>query len=217
MDSQLYYTFILHQTTTLCTCHSLTCLLYYTFILHQTTTTSLSPTIHAWLYYTFILHQTTTILHGSDVVGKVVLYLHSTSNHNALNAHVCFNELYYTFILHQTTTICWALTLSCCCIIPSFYIKPQLQLTSSYIKKVVLYLHSTSNHNCASIIHSFPFVVLYLHSTSNHNFSRQNTSNYWLYYTFILHQTTTYALYLGSNSQLYYTFILHQTTTRQIA
>ena len=55
------------------------------------------------------------------------------------------------------------------CIIPSFYIKPQPVNFVFKIHAVVLYLHSTSNHN---------LTVLLLYFLA-------------LYYTFILHQTTT--------------------------
>ena len=39
-------------------------MLYYTFILHQTTTTERAVGILKKLYYTFILHQTTTGSHA---------------------------------------------------------------------------------------------------------------------------------------------------------
>ena len=99
--------------------------------------------------------------------------------------------LYYIFILHQTTTTLPMNTAAFSCIISSFYIKPQLKkysyicaigciISSFYIKPqpelelcarncVVLYLHSTSNHNEMLRPLSRMYVVLYLHSTSNHN------------------------------------------------
>ena len=43
---------------------------------------------------------------------------------------------------------------------------------SSLQHKVLLYLHSTSNHNYTTMIGRYTAVVLYLHSTSNHNFPR---------------------------------------------
>ena len=101
--------------------------------------------------------------------GTVVLYLHSTSNHNSLSMQKNYFELSYIFILHQTTTHCHQLimVLSClissfyikpqrskrvwlpyrCCLISSFYIKPQQSMEDSIFYTVVLYLHSTSNHN----------------------------------------------------------------------
>ena len=125
--------------------------------------------------------------------------------------------LYYIFILHQTTTGKLQERISQCCIISSFYIKPQLVesalrlrrsciissfyikpqhigksdiiptgciISSFYIKPqlnsngglsiyVVLYLHSTSNHNRRLLKSRRGAVVLYLHSTSNHNFHLQ--------------------------------------------
>ena len=56
-------------------------------------------------------------------------------------------------------------------------------------------------------------VVLYLHSTSNHNTPRDLLIRKLLYYIFILHQTTTLAEEDGRADMLYYIFILHQTTT----
>jgi len=37
---------------------------------------------------------------------------------------------------------------------------------------VVLYLHSTSNHNVWPVYYWHARVVLYLHSTSNHNYKQ---------------------------------------------
>ena len=59
------------------------------------------------------------------------------------------------------------------------------------IFKVVLYLHSTSNHNIANAWNNRRKVVLYLHSTSNHNRLTLAFLFVTLYYIFILHQTTT--------------------------
>ena len=133
-------------------------------------------------------HNTTPGRYRSE---RVVLYLHSTSNHNYGALDFFVTQLYYIFILHQTTTIIKHLSFLLRCIISSFYIKPQLArrtyrislcciISSFYIKPqhlvnlfsvvtVVLYLHSTSNHNCAALIGRNTLVVLYLHSTSNHN------------------------------------------------
>ena len=121
------------------------------------------------LYYIFILHQTTTL----------------TSLTNTLL------KLYYIFILHQTTTIHWLIYYQRSCIISSFYIKPQ---------------HT-------NITHCWSSVVLYLHSTSNHNLPDNKFWMNLLYYIFILHQTTTHAAHIVNIIALYYIFILHQTTT----
>ena len=56
-------------------------------------------------------------------------------------------------------------------------------------------------------------VVLYLHSTSNHNLVVQTLEILLLYYIFILHQTTTFDQFITGMQELYYIFILHQTTT----
>ena len=58
-------------------------------------------------------------------------------------------------------------------------------------EKVVLYLHSTSNHNYETFVNQNLSVVLYLHSTSNHNQPLRSMYITELYYIFILHQTTT--------------------------
>ena len=62
---------------------------------------------------------------------------------------------------------------------------------------VVLYLHSTSNHNVGWQQDYNPTVVLYLHSTSNHNYGTTEQQRTTLYYIFILHQTTTYTTYIA--------------------
>ena len=81
------------------------------------------------------------------------------------------------------------------------------------VHRVVLYLHSTSNHNSAIFFSHSRCVVLYLHSTSNHNSIISFSCFIMLYYIFILHQTTTYRDDAGGLVALYYIFILHQTTT----
>ena len=121
--------------------------------------------------------------------------------------------LSYTFVLHQTTTASRRRRGKGRCLIPLFYIKPQLRwrwrvahhrclIPLFYIKpqpcgwrnqrgSVVLYLCSTSNHN--------PFAVFVLMET--------------LSYTFVLHQTTTLIEPHLISIVLSYTFVLHQTTT----
>ncbi len=147
MKSELSYIFILHQTTTKLTSNTSKFTLSYIFILHQTTTVELFLLEWTRLSYIFILHQTTTIW---TTIGATT-------------------ELSYIFILHQTTTSGVESSLSCRCLISLFYIKPQQDLPQENYEHVVLYLYSTSNHNCIRI----------LHLTS------------WLSYIFILHQTTT--------------------------
>ena len=78
---------------------------------------------------------------------------------------------------------------------------------------VVLYLHSTSNHNVNICLCDKSKVVLYLHSTSNHNSMAIGKAKYELYYIFILHQTTSSEQRSFGAGALYYIFILHQTTT----
>ena len=57
---ELYYIFILHQTTTPTPLLLTFNRLYYIFILHQTTTAEWGRIQITGLYYIFILHQTTT-------------------------------------------------------------------------------------------------------------------------------------------------------------
>ena len=130
--------------------------------------------------------------------------------------------MYYIFILHQTTTKYFIWSLTCGCIISSFYIKPQpilrpplcrmvvlyLHSTSNhnggmleyFMRRVVLYLHSTSNHNVWSVFDKYERVVLYLHSTSNHNYTPLAEIVEKLYYIFILHQTTTIKYIISADS-----------------
>ena len=122
----MYYIFILHQTTTQVGLNKSQTALYYIFILHQTTTSMTCTKIMRRLYYIFILHQTTTACLSLLAAVSVVLYLHSTSNHNSRMDLLYELELYYIFILHQTTTG---------------------QACAPMAWQVVLYLHSTSNHN----------------------------------------------------------------------
>ena len=85
-----------------------------------------------------------------------------------------------------------------------------------HLLRVVLYLHSTSNHNQKSLCSELSKVVLYLHSTSNHNDKIYHLCRFLLYYIFILHQTTTFKVIILLLLLLYYIFILHQTTTNVI-
>ncbi len=86
----LYYIFILHQTTTGEIQKGLANKLYYIFILHQTTTQRRVSGKRNWLYYIFILHQTTTLQRYALLLSLVVLYLHSTSNHNLSYDEPCY-------------------------------------------------------------------------------------------------------------------------------
>ena len=168
----LYYIFILHQTTTsnlsriLLTCciissfyikpqrhinliiMFMSCIISSFYIKPQQLTDCMFG--YAQLYYIFILHQTTTL--------RLI--------------QPTWNALYYIFILHRTTTHVNPYTYISSCIISSFYIKPQLQrfiichtlcciISSFYIKPQQL-----------PLIHPLQWVVLYLHSTSNHNLLR---------------------------------------------
>ena len=123
------------------------------------------------------------------------------------------------------------------CIISSFYIKPQRVPFCNILVHVVLYLHSTSNHNSVQFLNyvHLLYYIFILHQTTTQNVLNVFSSELYyifilhqtttlelgedgkakLYYIFILHQTTTCAPVIGINVQLYYIFILHQTTTHQ--
>ena len=75
------------------------------------------------------------------------------------------------------------------------------------------FLCSTSNHNSFLRSSFATVIVLYLCSTSNHNYSPQIKYLKLLFYTFVLHQTTTNPYFLSGTFSLFYTFVLHQTTT----
>ena len=81
------------------------------------------------------------------------------------------------------------------------------------ISCVVFYLDSTSNHNLMGVMSIMPEVVFYLDSTSNHNPVTPNLPYSWLYFIWILHQTTTACWNSAVKRWLYFIWILHQTTT----
>ena len=187
------------------------------------------------LYYIFILHQTTTSAMLSFIFLRCIIssfyikpqLLDKIQNYSAS----CIISSFYIKPQHTQCANFEELG----CIISSFYIKPQLIFRCWPFLAVVLYLHSTSNHNGVPRNDISDDVVLYLHSTSNHNGHQKHgstcqvvlylhsTSNHnqnsrysrvsWLYYIFILHQTTTVLRCACVLLQLYYIFILHQTTT----
>ena len=123
----------------------------------------------------------------------------------------------------------------CCCLISSFYIKPQqvacmdtlvgdCLISSFYIKpqrftllilrkNIVLYRLSTSNHNFQSMDRGLFVIVLYRLSTSNHNSSRYFLCFSLLSYIVFLHQTTTMPCGAFPDKVLSYIVFLHQTTT----
>ena len=144
---------------------------------------------------------------------EVVSYRNSTSNHNFFTFFIMRNVLYLIEILHQTTTASssgpggWLLYL--------IEILHQTTTKSSqvWLRLVVSYRNSTSNHNISTTLSPIAAVVSYRNSTSNHNCPkprrawksvvsyRNSTSNHnsvpiaWsvlkLYLIEILHQTTT--------------------------
>ena len=83
----------------------------------------------------------------NTIVILVVSYRNSTSNHNAKTATMILAMLYLIEILHQTTTTRARTILLEGCILSKFYIKPQLSRVQDYLRRVVSYRNSTSNHN----------------------------------------------------------------------
>ena len=96
-----------------------------------------------------------------------ILFLHQTTTLEC--SYISPIELSYILFLHQTTTSCLLIILAVCCLISSFYIKPQLTFQLSIFRLVVLYPLSTSNHNLGPCRTTWSVVVLYPLSTSNHN------------------------------------------------
>ena len=148
-------------------------------------------------------------------------------------------ELYLIEILHQTTTESHSSSVTSCCILSKFYIKPQRARAPSVLAVVVSYRNSTSNHNTSfrpfmsvkgCILSKFYIkpqrhacrlcvtkVVSYRNSTSNHNANVPLYSYWVLYLIEILHQTTTASTVLLVSKVLYLIEILHQTTTLPLA
>ena len=83
----------------------------------------------------------------------------------------------------------------------------------AYRLAVVLYLTSTSNHNCRKFAPLRDAVVLYLTSTSNHNAYRVIILTSLLCYILLLHRTTTAWKKDYFTSALCYILLLHRTTT----
>ena len=137
----------------------------------------IKPQLRRWrqCHYVVVSYWNSTSNHNSYPLYsywvQVVSYWNSTSNHNfALNVSSP-TVLYLIEILHQTTTLSPDGTISPCCILSKFYIKPQ-RVTPDYLNyRVVSYRNSTSNHNQLLLaLRELP-VVSYRNSTSNHNFS----------------------------------------------
>ena len=150
-------------------------MLYYIFILHQTTTQDTLKRLRfgciiSSFYIKPQLVAFPTVALWCCIISSFYIkpQPRDTLPFFALS---CIISSFY--IKPQLTTIS-SPELSCC-IISSFYIKPQLHPPNILSLSVVLYLHSTSNHNLLCIYSLVPAVVLYLHSTSNHNYCL-----YWL-------------------------------------
>ncbi len=121
------------------------------------------------LSYILFLHQTTTLV-GLELVLQGCLiscFYIKPQLMLALCAGIvgCLISCFYIKPQQRCSRCSWSLR----CLISCFYIKPQQLTGNSNRMAVVLYLVSTSNHNCSGVLHSIGEVVLYLVSTSNHN------------------------------------------------
>ena len=190
--------------------------LSYIFILHQTTTWRTSHRETNMLSYIFILHQTTTrrVLRRA-ATGCLISSFYIKPQHENINMWAKYSCLISSFYIKPQLSKSFC-RLSLCCLISSFYIKPQhlaklpkalgsCLISSFYIKPQ---LYKLALFSCR--------VVLYLHSTSNHNWSFLQFFFFKLSYIFILHQTTTVRPWWSVSSSLSYIFILHQTTTGRL-
>ncbi len=231
----LYISFILHQTATQATDHSLRGWLYISFILHQTATTNANKTPQAGCIspLSYIKPQ---LSFNIDVAPKVVYLLYPTSNRN----------------------LCFFLMFCKSCISPLSYIKPQLKTREEAMKAGCISPLSYIKPQLPRAAHPSTRVVYLLYPTSNRNRSTGGSRFRWLYISFILHQTATrdvltwqrmgcisplsyikpqrkhriermlavvYLLYPTSNRNLtccqqvlptlYISFILHQTATKR--
>ncbi len=146
---------------------------------------------------------------------EVVLYLHSTSNHNALENLIPIN--FVVLYLHSTSNHNLEsdnLKLWRCCIISSFYIKPQQALYHyAHARKLyyIFILHQTTTDPPKTQSGVMLYYIFILHQTTTYWHGKFMRTE--LYYIFILHQTTTHNLGYTPARLLYYIFILHQTTT----
>ena len=142
----------------------------------------------------------------------IVSYLVSTSNHNRQAHHRPLRRLSLTLFLHQATTTIERVGHQCDCLLPCFYIKPQLGISASGTDTDCLlpcfYIKPQLYKNW-----QMDSIVSYLVSTSNHNPSSLSVTNLALSLTLFLHQTTTYERERCCLPALSLTLFLHQTTT----
>ena len=144
--------------------------------------------------------------------------------------------LSYIFVLHQTTTFKVSMIYLFGCLISLFYIKPQPYHYAVLHSIVVLYLCSTSNHNCVVyvIISQMLSYIFVLHQTTTTGKTAANWFRCLISLFYIKPQRDHWnswqvkvVLYLCSTSNhnssdindfvhvLSYIFVLHQTTTLQ--
>ena len=214
----LYLIEILHQTTTKAKLPKYRPTLYLIEILHQTTTVQriahpcdscilskfyIKPQQSRSQYHLdrVVSYRNSTSNHNIEsfrsLCHRVVSYRNSTSNHNTGDGFPVSSTLYLIEILHQTTTRRNVKRSSRCCILSKFYIKPQPMDDKEYLRNVVSYRNSTSNHNtkwCAPVTPPL-YLIEILHQTTTT--SRPCRNQRVLYLIEILHQTTTMSRLLG--------------------
>ena len=100
-----------------------------------------------------------------------------------------------------------------CCVISYFYIEPQLLQFLLCQILVVLYLTSTSNHNCRCMENTRGWLcyILLLHRTTTRERLCLNIQR--LCYILLLHRTTTILTNIDCIHRLCYILLLHRTTT----
>ena len=189
--SLLSYIFILHQTTTPVACESSRFLLSYIFILHQTTTIWLSfCRMMSCLISSFYIKPQLCMFSRRAPGGCLISSFYIKPQPGAQSYLSNWRCLISSFYIKPQ--LCPnRRDSSTGCLISSFYIKPQLTVKTEFFANRCLISSFYIKPQLVGGACSCYGVVLYLHSTSNHNQEKAADYGWWLSYIFILHQTTT--------------------------
>ena len=146
-SKELFYTFILHQTTTYCTfsLSNFNCFIPLFYIKPQPNCVTFDWESDCFIPLFYIKPQPALL---GDKSGSIVLYLYSTSNHNL--DQIFGKHLPIVLYLYSTSN-------------------HNRRGSTKSLTFIVLYLYSTSNHNTVESCAEICLIVLYLYSTSNHN------------------------------------------------
>ena len=123
-------------------------------VLYLSSTSNHNKDAWSWiqrlLCYIFLLHQTTTVSGAVKFMICCVISFFYIKPQHAAGTHACLDGCVISFFYIKPQPQ----SLSNCdrrgCVISFFYIKPQLFSANTKGVLVVLYLSSTSNHNCWS-------------------------------------------------------------------